>query len=312
MEKAFVGWYDGETKFEDFNTALTITETTTREITAKYEDALYVYFYNPDGTQIMRTEKVSDHEAHDFTNISYEVDATHKIVGWAAKKNGTTNIADSIAVPTDKTSINVYAIIKEGYWISFDSDGGSIVDSKFVLNGDKLTLNKSTTPTKPGYTFAGWYNGLSKVENGATVTTPMTLKAHWNAAQVNYTVIHWWENADDDGYSFHESEELHGLTGESTAALAKSYTTSGKNIRGESVKDKVFTATSISQKTIKGDGSTIVNVYYKRKMYTMHFKERTHVQIYQQSQKNGVKVFQKMNGLLIMGMVTGRLQVVII
>ena len=84
--------------------------------------------------------------------------------------------------------------------------------------------------------------------------------------------IHWWENADDDGYSFHESEELHGLTGESTAALAKSYTTSGKNIRGESVGDKVFTATSILQKTIKGDGSTIVNVYYKRKTYTMHFK----------------------------------------
>ena len=94
--KAFVGWYDGETKFEDFNTALTITETTTREITAKYEDALYVYFYNSAGTQIMRTEKVSDHDAHDFTNISYEVDATHKIVGWAAKKNGTTNIADKM------------------------------------------------------------------------------------------------------------------------------------------------------------------------------------------------------------------------
>ena len=37
--KAFVGWYDGETKFEDFNTALTITETKTRTITAKYENA---------------------------------------------------------------------------------------------------------------------------------------------------------------------------------------------------------------------------------------------------------------------------------
>ena len=47
----------------------------------------------------------------------------------------------------------------------------------------------------------------------------------------------------------------------------------GKNIFGESVKDKVFTASTISQKTIKGDGSTIVNVYYKRKKYTMHFKE---------------------------------------
>ena len=47
----------------------------------------------------------------------------------------------------------------------------------------------------------------------------------------------------------------------------------GKDIFGESVKDKVFTASTFSQKTIKGDGSTIVNVYYKRKTYTMHFKK---------------------------------------
>ena len=272
--KAFVGWYLGDTKFEDFNTTLTVTETKGIEINARYEDALYVYFYNPDGTKIMRTQKVADHDGHDYSSITYDVDATHKLVGWAAQKNGTTNIADSIAVPTDKTSVNVYAIIKEGYWISFDSDGGSIVDSQFVLNGDKLTVNESTTPTKPGYTFDGWYDGSSKVENGATVTNPMTLKARWNAAEVRYTVIHWWENADDDGYSFHESEELHGLTGETTAAVAKSYTTNGKNIHGESVEDKVFTASTISQNTIKGDGSTIVNVYYKRKTYTMHFKER--------------------------------------
>ena len=39
-------------------------------------------------------------------------------------------------------------------------------------------------------------------------------------------------------------------------------------------------------------------------------KVGTHITIYQQSQKNGVKVFQKMNGLLIMGMVTGGFQVV--
>ena len=64
------------------------------------------------------------------------------------------------------------------------------------------------------------------------------------------------------------------MTGETTAAVAKSYTTNGKNIHGESVTDKVFTASTISQKTIKGDGSTIVNVYYKRKTYTMHFKKK--------------------------------------
>ena len=270
--KAFVGWYLGDNKFEDFNKALTITETNEIEINAKYEDALYVYFYNPDGTKIMRTQKVADHDGHDYSSITYDVDATHKLVGWAAVPNGKDNIATNIAVPKDAVSTNVYAIIEQGYWVTFDSDGGSNIDSQFVFN--KISLNEETNPTKPGYTFAGWYNGLEKIENGTKVTAPMTLKAHWNASEVNYTVIHWWENADDDGYSFHESEELHGLTGESTAAVAKSYTTSGKNIRGESVEDKVFTASTIFQKAIKGDGSTIVNVYYKRKTYTMHFKER--------------------------------------
>ena len=255
--KAFVGWYDGETKFEDFNTALTITETTTRTITAKYENALYVYFYNPAGTQIMRTEKVGDHEVHGYTDVSYDVDSTHKLVGWAAKANGTENIADKISVPKGSTSVNVYAIIKEGYWISFDSDGGSIVDSQFVLHGDTLTLGKDTTPTKPGYTFDGWYNGLSKVENGATVASSMTLTAHWKAAEVSYTVIHWWENADDNGYSFHESENKTGRTGTEANAKAKSY--------------EGFKAQPVTKKTIKGDGSTIVSVYYKRNVCEVRF-----------------------------------------
>ena len=269
--KAFVEWQENGSKFDGFGVQ-TITKTETRTITAKYEDALYVYFYNPEGTKIMRTEKVADHKDHNYSHVSYDVDATHKLVGWAADQNGTTNITNSIAVPEGSTSVNVYAIIKEGYWVTFDSDGGSAIDSQFVF--DKISLNDQTTPTKPGYTFGGWYNGSTKVENGTQITKPMTLKAHWTPKQVSYTVIHWWENADDDGYSFHESQELQGLTGKTTEAVAKSYTTSGKNIHGESVTDKVFTASTISQKTIKGDGSTIVNVYYKRKTYTMHFKER--------------------------------------
>ena len=268
--KAFVEWQENGSKFDGFGEQ-TITKTETRTITAKYEDALYVYFYNPEGTQIMRTEKVADHKGHNYSHVSYDVDATHKLVGWAADQNDTTNIANSIAVPEGSTSVNVYAIIKEGYWVTFDSDGGSAIDSQFVF--DKISLNDQTTPTKPGYTFDGWYNGESKVENGTQITKPMTLKAHWTPEKVSYTVIHWWENADDNGYSFHESETKKGLTGSETEAVAKSYTVDGKNIFGESVKDKVFTASTISQKTIKGDGSTIVNVYYKRKTYTMHFKE---------------------------------------
>ena len=252
--KAFVEWQENGSKFDGFGVQ-TITKTETRTITAKYEDALYVYFYNPDGTQIMRTEKVADHNSHDYSHVSYDVDATHKLVGWAADQNGTTNIAKNITVPKGSTSVNVYAIIKEGYWVTFDSDGGSAIDSQFVF--DKISLNDQTTPTKPGYTFVGWYNGTEKVENDATISSPMTLTAHWTPEQVNYTVIHWWENADDDEYSFHESENKTGLTGTEVNAKAKSY--------------EGFTAQPVAKKTVKGDGSTIVSVYYKRNVYDVKF-----------------------------------------
>ena len=253
--KAFVGWVDeAGNPFTGFGKQSEITEPTTRTITARYEAALYVYFYNPDGTKIMRTQKVADHDSHDYSSVTYDVDATHKLVGWAAVPNGKDNIATNIAVPTGAVSTNVYAIIEQGYWVTFDSDGGSNIDSQFVF--DTISLN-GITPKKPGYTFAGWFNGSEKVENGTKVTAPMTLKAHWNASEVNYTVIHWWENADDDGYSFHESETKKGLTGTEVNAKAKSY--------------DGFTAQPVTKKTIKGDGSTIVSVYYKRNVYDVKF-----------------------------------------
>ena len=252
--KAFVEWQENGSKFDGFGVQ-TITKTETRTITAKYEDALYVYFYNPEGTQIMRTEKVADHKGHDYSHVSYDVDATHKLVGWAAEVNGTDNITKNIVVPEGSTSVNVYAIIKKGYWVTFDSDGGNAIDSQFVF--DKISLNDQTTPTKPGYEFAGWYNGTEKVENDATISSPMTLTAHWIPKQVSYTVIHWWENADDNGYSFHESETKKGLTGTEANAKAKSY--------------EGFTAQPVTKKTIKGDGSTIVSVYYKRNVYGVKF-----------------------------------------
>ena len=270
--KAFVGWYDGETKFEDFNKALTITETITREITAKYEDALYVYFYNPDGTQIMRTEKVGNHDAQNYSRVSYDVDSTHKLVGWAEKANGKENIADKISVPADQTSVNVYAIIKDGYWISFNSDGGSIIDSQFVLNGDKLVLDKSTTPTKPGYEFNGWYDGSKPVVDGAIVTNPMTLKAHWTAAEVNYTINYWQQKVTDDKNATDAQKTYEYVSAETKKATTgtKISATNSKTYKGF----KYNANNSSKDVEISGDGTTIINVYYDRVLCTVNFKTR--------------------------------------
>ena len=268
--KAFVEWQENGSKFDGFGVQ-TITKTEARTITAKYEDALYVYFHNPEGTQIMRTEKVADHKGHDYSHVSYDVDATHKLVGWAADQNGTTNIAKNITVPEGSTSVNVYAIIKEGYWVTFDSDGGSAIDSQFVF--DKISLNDQTTPTKPGYEFAGWYNGTEKVENDATISSPMTLTAHWKATEVNYTVNYWQQKVTDDKNATDAQKTYEYVSAETKKA------TTGTKISASNTKSYngfTYNANNSSKDVeIAGDGTTIINVYYDRVLCTVNFYEVT-------------------------------------
>ena len=159
-----------------------------------------------------------------------------------------------------KTSVSLYAIETEGYWVIFHTGEGSVVPPMFGPAGTTLSLQDVAAPTRVGYTFGGWY------DNQAGTGTPIQqvnsateVYAKWNPAQVNYTVIHWHENANDDQYSFKEMETKNGTTDGQTNAAAKSY--------------DGFTAQTITQKTIRGDGSTIVNVYYKRNVYDVKFYE---------------------------------------
>ena len=153
--------------------------------------------------------------------------------------------------------MNVYPA-SASCWLTFDSQGGSAVASHYVQQGESFELSKVGEPTKAGYTFAGW----SLTTDGETVaqvtpTQDTKLFARWTPAAADYTVIHWQENANDEGYSYIASEKESGTTGDKTNAAAKTY--------------QGFTKQAIEQQTIKGDGSTIVNVFYKRNVYEVKF-----------------------------------------
>lgn len=256
----FTGWAreDG-TLFDSFGPQ-TVTETVEIKLYAKFDKAYYVYFYTPDGATLKHTEVVTDNtQTYDFSYVTYEVGSTKKVTGWAAEENGTVDVSKNVTFG-GKTSVSLYAIETEGYWVIFHMGEGSVVPPMFGPAGTTLSLQDVTAPTRVGYTFGGWY------DNQAGTGTPIQqvnsaaeVYAKWNPAQVNYTVIHWHENANDDQYSFKEMETKIGTTDGQTNAAAKSY--------------DGFTAQTITQKTIRGDGSTIVNVYYKRNVYDVKFYE---------------------------------------
>jgi len=73
--------------------------------------------------------------------------------------------------------------IPSTYTVTFDSQGGSAINSQVVPDGGLVT--EPTAPTRTGYNFGGWYkeSGCTNdwVFNTDTVTSNITLYAKWTA-----------------------------------------------------------------------------------------------------------------------------------
>lgn len=66
----------------------------------------------------------------------------------------------------------------KSFTVTFDTDGGSTIDSASVREGQVLDI--SNRPTKTGYTFIGWMNSDNKIITKNTILTKdTTLKALW-------------------------------------------------------------------------------------------------------------------------------------
>ena len=162
----------------------------------------------------------------------------------------------------NSTVINIEYFLNT-YKVIYNTEGGTYVAPAYVKHGGAITVN--ATPARIGYKFGGWY--LDEDYNTAagteiTVTNDFTLYAKWDAENVNYTVVYWYENADDNNYSYAYSELRQAVTG------------SEQTLKTATPADRVhFEFKDADKVTIKADGSTVMNVHFSRKSYTLTFKD---------------------------------------
>lgn len=108
----------------------------------------------------------------------------YTFVGWFTATSGGTQITSSTKVKITAAQ-TLYAQWKAiEYVVKFDSTGGTAVADKKVTYDS--TYGSMATPTKTGYTFAGWYTakiGGTEITESTTVkiTSAQTLYAHWTA-----------------------------------------------------------------------------------------------------------------------------------
>ena len=149
------------------------------------------------------------------------------------------------------------------YLMNFDLDGGYGVEPIYARYGAAINVG---TPTKPGYTFESWTPSIP-----ATMPADNTsYKASWKIGESGFTVVFWYENANDDGYSVAGTYTPANVA---PGTQKKSDDYKNQAFEGRDTKHFTYNAGKAETVTVKGDGSTVLNVYYTRNTYTLKFRK---------------------------------------
>ena len=96
-----------------------------------------------------------------------------------------------------------------------------------------------------------------------------THKAKWTPGESGFTVVFWYENANDNGYSVAGTYKPADVK---PGTEKKSGDYKNQNFTGRDTKHFTYNAAKAETVTVKGDGSTVLNVYYTRNTYTLKFR----------------------------------------
>lgn len=202
-----------------------------------------------------------------------------------------------------------YPVFEPIRWLEFVSgesgSGATYIPPKFFPSESGYSFSDpgaSSAPVRAGYAFDGWFT-----EDGARVTdnnqnlvanlntnelrvrngrlyfkdtdaegqkvVQVTLYAHWTPANAKYTVIIWRQKVTDDRdaavadrhYDFAESHTTDETTG-NTVSVNNEY----KRLSGGEYTGFYFSRCD-SAAVVKGDNSTVLNVYYDREKVIYRF-----------------------------------------
>ncbi len=146
-----------------------------------------------------------------------------------------------------------------------DNNGGYVRNNSGLYDfGSSITIEASTNP---GYTFNGWYEGEQLIHQESKYSFNMPAKnveymAKWTAnTNTPYKVEHYLQSLTDFEYSAtpYEVDDLKGVTNTLTNALAKTYTG--------------FISPNVTQQYIRGNGDTIVKLFYARENYVIKLSQ---------------------------------------
>ncbi len=170
----------------------------------------------------------------------------------------------TVKIAGDESTVVEVKYDRYYYLINFNLDGGYGVEPIYARYGAPVNVGN---PQKPGYTFTGWSGEIPKTM--PVIENPLSFTANWEKGTAGFTVVFWYENANDVGYSvagtFTPADVAPG-----TQKSSGDY--QNQSFEGRDDKHFSYNTDKVETVTVKGDGSTVLNVYYTRNTYTLRFR----------------------------------------
>lgn len=194
-----------------------------------------------------------------------------------------------------QTELRVAAPTRAGYVFA----GWEV--EKVMYNGVDLTGDSSAPGSEHKITDTAYasnsYNGQTFKATADALATELTagnaiempafdirLKAKWTPQAVTYTVVYWLQNANDDAYSYLTSSTVNSpadtpiastefSSGTTLTNLPTAFTAADMegNYKYYSYNEAKTRAMNLGTITVKGDSSTIINIYYDRNEYEIRY-----------------------------------------
>ncbi len=200
---------------------------------------------------------------------------------------GFTNISGDKEITISSEEINnemKFTFDRKVYYITFDTDGGSVIANQKLRYGESVE-RLTSNPTKTGYNFVKF---IDKNSNDVNTVNPIpkTMPAEnleytaiWESEEVTYSVVYFLEDPDavpgvqlteenglynTENYNFYKSETFTADAGEEITKLPA-------GIDNISYATKSWSDVDNNSVIIKGDGTTVINVYFTKNLYTLTF-----------------------------------------
>ncbi|MBR6996988.1 MAG: signal peptidase I [Ruminococcus sp.] len=218
---------------------------------------------------------------------------------------------DPIVLESDPISISsntdLYPVFSNIRWLTFVSGktgtGATYVSPKYYYVDEGASdLPGKDTVKRTGYVFDGWFTaeegGTRITDENGNIVAPAgtdlevteesghkklivkedtTIYGQWRESDASYTVVIWRQKVTDDvdaeengseDYDFAESFTVKSTTGSVISQPAAEY----RNKAGDTGYEGFHYSHCDTDVTIKGDGTSVVNVYYNRNIHTFRFR----------------------------------------